>query len=303
MSRQRQLLTLLSKSGDGSIVTLPVQTLGSNLYVDGDMEAAGTAVWTNAGGASTLSKQTTNPYEGTQLMRAVRNNPTGASAVIQDVGSNGSYYEISGAVRSDGTALPIAGEIETGIFIYFGTNDTAWQLYRGVLRRTTRHGFGTFAAAAGTYVEADNLEYRLITLNTQLTAPSANMQITQHYTLPASPRAADTVWLMPRISDFTAGNYWLAWLRYTGSQWDINLYSVATHTRTSRIAATNIGSTNGIRVNVLGDNWALQTTTDGGETWTTRGTHTNSLYNTATGYNSIWSSGFTIGNLVYKAAT
>ncbi len=108
--------------------------------------------------------------------------------------------------------------------------------------------------------------------------------------------------IMLRISDFSAGNYWIAVLEYTGAQWDITLFSVATHTRTSRIAATNIGATNGIRINANGSNWTLQTTADGGANWTSRGTVSNATYNTATGVNVLWTSGFTAGNLAYEAA-
>jgi hypothetical protein len=126
------------------------------------------------------------------------------------------------------------------------------------------------------------------------------MQINFLYTLPASPVAGEDVWLLLRISDFGGGNYWLAWLRYTGSQWDVNLYSVASHTRSSVAAATNVGTTNGLRVTMNGDQVSLWTTANGGANWTQRDTtKTNTTYQTATGVNVIHASTFTPGQLSF----
>jgi hypothetical protein len=149
----------------------------------------------------------------------------------------------------------------------------------------------------------DNIVEKEVTLNVQLTAPTANMKLDLLYTLPGTPLAGSQVWVCPRISDWVTGNYWAAKLVYDGAAWNINLYSVATHTPTSRIAATNIGASNGIRVNMNGDSISLWTTADGGANWSQRGsTISNSTYNTATGVNALWTSDFTPGTLAYAAA-
>lgn len=283
----------------GLTAEAPVQSLGSNLVVDGDMEAVGTGAYTAVN--ATLSKQTTTPYEGTRCLRVVRDGS--AARADQTILTVGAIYQTDYASRGDGTNFlnVLVGGTDT---VVSAAGGTLWVLRRGVFRATgTTIGLNTIGNI-GNYAEGDAFAVNALTLNTQLAAPSANMRTDFFYTLPGSPVEGDQIWLMPRVSDFAAGNYWLAWLRWTGSQWDINLYSVATHTRTSRIAATNIGTTNGIRVNANGDSWSLFTTADGGSNWTQRGsTITNATYQTATGVNVLHTSSVTAGNLLYAPAT
>lgn len=159
---------------------------------------------------------------------------------------------------------------------------------------------------SGTPLDAtvDSAGVKLLTLNPQLTAPSADMRLDLRYTLPGSPVAGTQLWLLPRISDFAAGNYWAGVLEYTGSQWNITLFSVAAHSRTSRIAATNIGTTNGIRINFNGDSLSLYTTANDFGGVTQRGTTiTNSTYSTATAVNALHTSDVTLGTLTYAAAS
>jgi hypothetical protein len=152
-------------------------------------------------------------------------------------------------------------------------------------------------------VTVDNASVKALTLNGQLTAPSANMKIDQLFTLPGTPIKGTQVWVYLRISDYAVGNFWKVELLYTGTQWNINLYSVATFTKTSRIAATNVGATNGVRINMNADSISLWTTPDGGANWTQQGsTITNNTYQTATGVNAAWTSDVTAGNLVFAAA-
>lgn len=141
-----------------------------------------------------------------------------------------------------------------------------------------------------------------ITINNELTAPSANMRITQYYTLPTSPIAGQTLQLMLRISNYSVGNYLMALVDYTGSTWRIALYSFASLLRTTQVSAVTIGSHNGVRANLNGDSITIETTDNGGSSWTSRLTKTLSLYNTARGVNVAANSPFTLGNMYYEPA-
>ena len=92
-------------------------------------------------------------------------------------------------------------------------------------------------------------------------------------------------------------------LEYSGSQWNVFLYSVASHTRTQQKTVLNVGSTNGLRFYASGTTIRMYTTADGGGSWTQRDTDlTSSTYQTATGYNAFAGSEFTPGLLRYTAA-
>ena len=279
----------------GLTLEAPVQSLGSNLFVDGDAEAVGVAAWINAGGNATLTKTTSTPFEGAQALSVTSNGGLNPSA-MQNIGVNDTYYELDGVGRGNGTATPRAGG--ENVWEWSGSTSTSWQEFVALFRRTIRIGVGHNTSAAGNNADFDALRFRAVTLNTQLVAPSANMLLTQLYTPPVSPVKGHALWLMARVSDFATGNYWLALLIYTGSQWDITAFSVASHTRTSRITATNIGDTNGVRINMNADSITLETRN--GSTWTQRGsTISNSLYNTATGANVLAASAFTLSTLGY----
>lgn len=149
-------------------------------------------------------------------------------------------------------------------------------------------------------VVVDNATAKALTINTQLTAPSANMRLNQFYTLPGTPLPGTQVWGYARISNFSLGNFWKWVLIYTGSQWNITLYRVATFTATSVASALNVGVTNGVGLTLSGDQISLYTTANGGALWTQRDTtKTDNTYQTATGVNVIWTNDVTIGSLVY----
>jgi len=89
---------------------------------------------------------------------------------------------------------------------------------------------------------SDDWGVKELTIPAEQTAPSADMDITFLYTLPVTPLADDRVFLLGRISSFSSGNYWLVRLEYTGSQWNVTLYSVASHTRTQQKTASNVAA-------------------------------------------------------------
>ena len=207
----------------------------------------------------------------------------------------GEYYSTLHDItaRTSGEGRPRVGVTSGAGFSAVGT-------YRSIIRKTTTDttlgvfGTSTFEGSV------DNIFGYHMALNTQLVAPSAQMRIDQFYTLPVTPVAGTQVWVMPRISDFANGNYWVALLSYTGSQWDITLYSVAAFSLTSVASATNISTTNGIRIDMNGNSIKLFTTANGGTNWTQRDTtKTNSTYNAATGVNTMWTPDVTMGLLVF----
>ena len=126
-----------------------------NPLVDGDMERTGVSLWT-AGNGATLTKQTTNPYSGKQLLRIAYNgianpycNDSQAPFTI------GQVYRIIGRARSDGAAAPSLYH-PIGNAIWTGTASTNWQYFDVTFTATSIAGsIGTTLASAG-YVEFDH---------------------------------------------------------------------------------------------------------------------------------------------------
>ena len=216
-------------------------------------------------------------------------------AINQSALTVGNYYEARAEVtaRASGTA-----SIEDGLGKMVQTRASTG-IICALGRATHAALYVRLASGQTTDLTYDWASAKQITLNEQQVAPSANMTLDAFYTLPASPASGTRLWLLARISDFSAGNYWVAELIYTGAQWNVTLFSVATHTRTSRITAANVGSTDGVRIVMNGDSVSLYTTANTGALWTQRGsTITNDTYLTATGINVLYSSDVTPVELI-----
>jgi hypothetical protein len=291
----------------GAAAELPVQTVGAELLTNGDFSA-----W--SGDNPTGWTVTENPPNA----EATQRNPSQLHADAMTTGGAANLYRSGSA-----TQVVLAQTILTAGDYYIVDVAVSARASGSIAVDDANGNLSMFTAAVGSYrllgrasatiwrlrvfqdptdKTIDSAGVRRLTRNAQLTAPSADMRLDFFYTLPGSPAAGTCVWLLPRISDFASGNYWLGWLRYTGSQWDVNLYSVATHTRTSRIAASNIAATNGLRVNMNGTALELFTTVNGGGAWTSRGTFTSSTYQTATAVNVLHTSDVVAGQLVYAPA-
>lgn len=295
-------------SAPAPIVTVPNQSLGSELWVNGANPILFTAdnpnSWTiqgEVGADPEVTERDPNQVHAASkttggaanfFSSATANQPRALEIIL----TSGEYYETDVTVSAFASGSCKIGDANAGTANTIGSAIRAIGLFRGTTTVAQINGQGG-APHNFTLVP---ISYKAITRNAQVTAPSANMLISQYYALPVSPVTGQSLWLPVRISDFAAGNYLLAFLTWTGSQWNITFYTVASHTRTvTAAAATNIGTTNGIRVNLQGDLIDLSTTADNGANWTPRGTQvTSALYNTATGYNVIASSAFTLGNLV-----
>lgn len=302
----RTAMKLLMLMGGGLPTYTIAQSTGAELLTDGGFEI-GIASWSTIAGATlTNPAGTRTGGSGSKIMRIARNASNNPGAFESISGVSGDVHRLSGWAQGDGTFLPQFLRPTAFDLIQALLATNSWQPF-DVLFQMDANGFSpTFRANATSagFIELDDLSETKITTNPQITAPSADMRISQYYTLAASPVVGSQIWVMPRISNFASGNYWLVLLTFnTSSQWDITLFSVAASARTSRTSAANIGTTNGIRINCNGNLLDLQTTADNGQNWTTRGSQVNNaLYNTATGVNTIYSPNNTIGRMTYESA-
>ena len=125
--------------------------LGSaNKIADGNMEADNIDSWT-AGAGATVTKQTTNPKRGSQVLRIVRN--ASNSYARQEVLTAGKAYRVTGVGRGDGTGT--GAIIGVGATQYI-TSSTDWQ-YFDFTGIATNTNFSLVAATAGQYVEFDDI--------------------------------------------------------------------------------------------------------------------------------------------------
>lgn len=289
------------RSDDGGWT--PDQAYGAELLVNGDFsDGSGTFPngWTKIndnGTNATITETAPNGSAGTGA--ATLSNHTSAVfvSIKQAIFVTGDWYESAGEMtaytggRADITYSGAGGIVPL----------PALSSVRAV-RQLERAANTEFVIQPGGALPrlytVDNFSVKRLTPSTQQVAASADMDIRCLYTLPASPRAGDRLFLFGRISSFSSGNYWAIMLEYTGSQWNITLYSVASHTRTSQKSASNVGTTNGVRFYANGTTIRMYTTADGGANWTQRGTDlTSSTYETATDYNVFAGSQFTLGEV------
>lgn len=281
----------------GRVAEAPTQSLGSELLTNGDFSA-----WSGDNPTSwTVTGESGSDPMVTQVAPG-GGAGTGAARFYSSATANTPRITQAGGAASGDMLLvdaTVSAFIAGSLSVYEGgvvqsITFAAASRKIGILRASAPGARIQTAGAAPHDMTLDSVSYKKITFNDQLVAPSADMRISFFYTLPASPIEGDCVWLLPRISDFAAGNYWLGFLRYTGTQWDINLYSVSSHTRISRSSATNVGATDGLRVNMNGNTLTMETHASGA--WTQRGsTATNSTYSTATGVNVLYTSTVTPG--------
>lgn len=127
------------------------------ILADYDMEAAGVGDWT-AGNSATLTKETTSPYAGNQVLRVTRNgvdDPYASQAITP-----ARKFQASGWARSDGNALPVA-RIGSLTINWTGTTSTDWQ-YFNIVGPASDAAFalGAITSTGTEYVEFDQVELR-----------------------------------------------------------------------------------------------------------------------------------------------
>jgi hypothetical protein len=286
------------------VAEVPVQSLTAKVpNPDMNWSAGALSNWTivsgTLGGDPGYSEVAADGTAGTGAVRilstATNNSPI--LRVTSAFDTLGAFFEVFYTISQRTAAFVTVRAGNTGTL---SVSPSFVGSQRLIVRNQSANDSIEWRGSTGVDLVADYLGLNRITLNTQLVAPSADMRISFFYTLPASPVNGDQVWVLPRISDFATGNYWKARLIYTGSQWNINLYSVALHVDTSVASATNIGTTNGIRVTMDGDQVSLFTTVNSGAGWTQRDTtKTSALYQSATGVNVLYASTVTPGEVAF----
>ncbi len=143
------------KQWPGSGLRYPGRT--TDLLVDGDMEEAGVAAWV-AGNDADLTKETTDPFEGIQLLRVTRPGATINPYAAQAIMTIGEQYHLMIQVRGDGgTGFPIV--YDTAVELGRGTTANVWQsLDVTFVATSTALILLTGAAGAGDYSEWDAAE-------------------------------------------------------------------------------------------------------------------------------------------------
>jgi hypothetical protein len=179
----------------------------SNMLIDGNMEAAGTASWLDF--HSSLSKQTTNPHSGSRLFRITAAAFAGARypQTYQTILTIGKKYRATGYVRSDGTQIPNIAAGQPTIFT--GTASTAWQPF-DVTFTTTGVNFGCYFITnnpAGTeYIEFDDVRVEPLydtTANIAVTTPVGTGTGTGIFTYYAAPTITTVA---PSTGNFAGGD-------------------------------------------------------------------------------------------------
>jgi len=100
-----------------------LRNTGSQLLVDGDMEAVGVGDWTAISSAA-MTKESGTPHSGTQVLRVAYGGITNPMA-RQFILSVGTAYRAVGWWRGDATYLP---RLTDGVVVLTsGTTSTAWQ--------------------------------------------------------------------------------------------------------------------------------------------------------------------------------
>jgi hypothetical protein len=144
---QVELLDPIIEDGD-------MEAPGVDVIIDGDMEAVGVAAWTAI--ASVLTKETTEPYEGSQCLR-VTYSSSGTQRAEQQVTTIGKTYRITGVARSDGIHLPKV--YENGVSLWTGNTSTSWQPFDVIIRAAyTPSKIQLGSSLSGGYVEFDDVK-------------------------------------------------------------------------------------------------------------------------------------------------
>lgn len=272
-------------SATNTVQEAPAQAIGDEEILNGGFDSG--ASW-SAGGGWAIGSGVATHTAGS------------AGALTQSNALTRPVYEIS----CDQTVVTASGVqgIVSGISIGEGRTETG--VVRWLLTRRDANNFLGFYAGDTYAGSIDSATGKPLTENVQLAAPSADMRLTQLYTLPVSPVPGDQLWLLVRVEDADAlalpnGDYFLVRLLYL-TTWDLTFHKITNHAPgAALITAANIGASNGIRVTADGNDWTLESTANGGTNWTSRGTTTEATWNTSTGVNVLATSGFTLGILAY----
>lgn len=300
----------LTSAATSRVRETPAQALGSELVVNGNMESGDPpSSWTatlncvldgvadeRTGGAG--SQALDIEHTATATSRAQQSGIAAALGAWVEARAWGKVVDVPNF-----QVILMEFSPATAIKTIMTSTDTNWRT-SSVLARLTSAGFSirltSATGSSGQHYRVDDVSVKVVTPNAQLAAPSADMRIDFMYSLAAGQ--SESLTLRSRID--SDGNWWAVELTHilSSDTWSIDLYSVVSFVRTNRINAAGIGITNGIRINMNADTITLYTTANGGTNWTSRGSTSNSLYQSDTGVNALWTSGVTPGQLIFAPA-
>lgn len=141
-----------------SRVVNPAVSTGRELLIDGNMETAGISSWGTIASAI-LSKEITNPYAGSQVLRVTRNGQENPMAT-QSILSAGRAYRITGVARSDGNTgnIPRIYLTSSWTIVWSGTTSTSWQSFDVTFVATNPTvALTSFTNTGSNYSEFDNV--------------------------------------------------------------------------------------------------------------------------------------------------
>ena len=136
---------------------------GTELLVDGDMEAVGTASW-NTGNSPIISKVTASPEPGNAL-RITRNGTDTPYVFQSSILSAGKRYRITGKTRGDGSSYVTFGGSYLGSII---TNTADWQSFDfTALASASMVGLFGYTLSGSEYVEFDDVSVERVEAHTE----------------------------------------------------------------------------------------------------------------------------------------
>lgn len=148
-----------------NIPATPVVT-STELLTDGDMEdndGSPTSSWT-VGNAAALTKNTSSPHGGSQVLRVTRNGVSTPYAYQPNSLTIGQVYRFTGFARGDGNVAP--GITDGYAQFWTGTTSTTWQPFDVVrVAAGTRATYASNATVDGRYGDFDDVS---VTLDTSI---------------------------------------------------------------------------------------------------------------------------------------
>lgn len=124
------------------------EPLGSDM----DMEGADTSAWTLSRGLGALTKETSDPYEGSRCIRMTY--AASWDAAEQDLLLVGGAYRAKGVMRGDGTAVPLIHDASATWWT--GTSSGSWQEADAVAVASNTKLRLRKESGSGNYIEADD---------------------------------------------------------------------------------------------------------------------------------------------------
>ena len=300
---KRKLLMLLGSGRWFFNQTAFTQSLGDEIVANGNMETGDPPGNWNEGANATKSRQSdertggSGSYSIKVLESSDGVNSYVVSAPTYATLTGGAFYYLSGWMKNI--------DANNGLYINWGDSQnnpvpsggfhsaTEWAKYSFIRKLLLDRTSGTIRLYTsnnnGTSGLFDDISFKKITPNTNKVSPSSDMNVDFEYTLPESPHYGESLQLLYRFNNVieSVDSYWYATVYYT-TYWRCALLFVSGDTVTSKLNVADIGSTDALRVKVIGNEHRVYTRSTG--SWTQRGAAiTDATNNTYRGVNVLYS--------------